>query len=425
MAKPRWVPQTRRGLPNATTRAPRGCPRKTRRSTLQVPSPQVATEGRIKQEAIRRGRPATRQWSSAQEESSEESESEDESAEDSDEADALANRWTTVELRHSRQAQTLARTLSEDVDNLIPPLVRNLHVHSSLRDVNDWSPPLTGLDLLGTHDTDVASALTRAGKLQCLAIDMSLVAVGFLEDSAARPSRVMLLEDTTAPGRSCASSECPRVFKKATHVVVEPDWSSLRHVLPHPRSLFPALQSLCIQVDAISPSVDATVALVQELLRIRRLEKLVVCMRSGCSRDAPVWKALRGLSTTEARLRVLPDRFAFETEWRAMITGESTVFNVSLVELQKRAAAIDSVDDDWCKNFERSVSAWRYKPPSMQVSLSDAAVDRENSPFLDNQLGALLTDVQAVDVDYLAPDLPTAEDDFRDMMSNHVDRWLL
>lgn len=61
----------------------------------------------------------------------------------------------------------------------------------------------------------------------------------------------------------------------------------------------------------------------------------------------------------------------------------------------------------------------------MQVSLSDAAVDRENSPFLDNQLGALLTDVQAVDVDYLAPDLPTAEDDFRDMMSNHVDRWLL
>ncbi|EPS98290.1 hypothetical protein FOMPIDRAFT_1017838 [Fomitopsis schrenkii] len=453
-------PQKRGGAPNAATnRAPRGRPRKTQSSTIQAPSPQVATEGRIKREAVRRGRPATRRSPSVQEESSAESddmsedsddaseapddapeepddaseesdveleEPGDESDEESDVAVDPVDLWKTVELWHGRQAQDVARRLSEDVDD-IPPLVRNLHAHSSLRDVNDWSPPLTLHDVLGIYGKDVANALTKAGELQCLAIDMSLVAAGWLADSAARPSHVLLLQDTAMPGRSCALSVCPQVFKQATHVVVEPNWLYLRRVLPHPRSLFPALQYCCIQVDAFPPSADQTVTLVQELLRVRKLVKLVVCMQFGCTRDAPVWKALSALSATEEKLRVLPHGFGPGTEWQAVITGGSTVFNVPLVELQKRAAAIDSQDSgEGCTDLERSVSAWRFKPPSLQVSLSDAAVDREFSPFLADRLGAPSPDPRAVDGNQapVVPGLPTTDDGFREMMSNHAGIWL-
>lgn len=389
----------------------------------QEPSSQVITEGRIKQEAVRQGLPATRHWESAEEDSSGVS---DDGSDEEPVAGDLADRWATVEPRHGRQAQEIARTLSNDVDHLIPPLVRNLHAHSSLWDVNAWNPPLTTRDMLVNYGKNVASALTKAGTLQSLAIDTSLVAAGWLADSAARPSRVMMLEDIADPGHSYAFTASPKVFVQATHVVVEPDWVHLHRLIPHPRSLFPALQYFCIQVDADSPStgtIASFVQQVQQLLRVRRLEKLVVCMRSCCSRDAPVWKALKELSATEEKLRVLPHRCCVEREWKAMINGDSTVFNVSSVELQRRVAAMESQNSD----LEASISAWRFKPPSMQVALSDAALDREFSPYVVDRLGTPWSDAQVTGIDHapIAPGMQTAEEDLRDMMQRHVGSQLL
>ena len=413
MAKPKVSPKKVRAVPKATPGAPRGRPKKTRDIPPTDPSSQPSTRGRIKQEAIREGLPATRHWESDNESSSGESE-------DAISGD-FASRWATVELWHSRQAYQIARTLSNDTDNLIPPLVRNLHVHSSLQDVNSWNPPLTTHDALFHYGKNVADALTKAGTLQCLAIDVSLVAAGWLAESAARPLRVALLEDTANPGRSPAMSTCPMIFAKATHVVFEPDWVHLRRFLPHPRTLFPALQYCCIQVDAAPLSVDETVSLVHELLRVRRLEKLVVCMRSNCRREAPVWKALNKLCATEEKLRVLPHHCSLSSEWRAMIRGESAVFNVPSLELQRRVAAMER---DVHNDLDPS---WHFKPPSMQVALSDAALDRGLSPFVPDRLCTPLPDFQAADVAYapVIPGMQTAAEDFRDMMQRHTGSQLL
>ncbi|KZT69167.1 hypothetical protein DAEQUDRAFT_727064 [Daedalea quercina L-15889] len=398
--KAKWTTKKRRTIPKAATGAPQTRSSTSRGCVSRASTPSVTSEGRVKQTTVKQRRSAAKKWLSAEE------------------ANDLTNRWTTVELRHRRQALAVADALAEANGTYIPSFVHNLRVHTVLQDPCEWVPPLTRTDVLGDSVKGVASALTTAGKLRCLAIDLTLMSEGWLADSVARPTHVMLLEDTASPSRARGFTASPKIFERTTHVVVEPLWNRLQHVMPSLRCLFPKLQYCCIQVAAASESdTDEVIMLIRGLLKSRRLEKLVVCMRvvPGLhrSRDAPAWNALNELSKSEEKFFVLPHSCLCWAEWQAMLADQSTVFNITEDEMREKIRMIGSQDSEW----EENDSAPQQQAVPDEVEFDEAVLGFcEDIPAVPRG-GTPWTEIARAGFDDLAiPGMPTAEDDLRNMM---------
>ncbi|TFY58228.1 hypothetical protein EVJ58_g6550 [Rhodofomes roseus] len=331
----------------------------------------------------------------------------------------LTDKWTTVELRHDRQAQTIADALSQPLGVHIPPVVRNLRVHTVLQDPFPWDPPITGADKLADRVKDVATDLTAEGKLRCLAIDMTLLSEGWLVDSAARPSHVMLLTDEASPEKSSALSSCPKLLERTTHVVFEPLWHGARYTLPKNglRGLFPKMQYLCIQMDA-SSDADEAIELVQELLGLRHLEQLVVCMWAApawyCSRNEPLWSALKEVAKSEEKLCVIPHGCSMEAEWQAMVVFWSTVFDLSEDEMEEKLEAINSDHGDDSHDDHLAQEGQDAEAPPLRFN--DVLSFRENTPLVARG-GTPWSDIAHERFDDLTiPGWPSAEEDFLNML---------
>ncbi|KZT11626.1 uncharacterized protein LAESUDRAFT_809516 [Laetiporus sulphureus 93-53] len=197
-----------------------------------------------------------------------------------------------------------------------------------------------------------------------LAIDLTLVVDGWLERNDARPTQVLLLAPTrpTPSNRHMLGKNPRSIFKRVTHVIVEPHWHELKMTPGRLNTLFPSMKALCVRIPAdLDPEVAAKCA--HKLFRTKRLEVLIMCIDNGAngvlSVDNANWVALRNLASDHDNLTILPEALPIRSEWDAIVANGNTVWRRAENPAWGRTEPTFVEDQDICLDDE-SIPPFRH-----------------------------------------------------------------
>lgn len=263
-----------------------------------------------------------------------------------EETEQLAAEWNTITIGSLRQAKTLLDQANEQHPALARNLVKNLWCHTTVLADSKGDPTLTRADILSDPAREIVANLASGGTVENLAIDVTLLSEGWLFNTAARPSHVMVLSDEF-PCRPYTLSWRTRLFEKTTHVVFQPLLGELLPRMPvHGglKALFPKMRFCCIQIDAVADTKQAT-AFVEQFLST--VDRLCIFVGTGfeqyCTSDAPIWVAMRALTKQHPKLAVFPYQISFKKEWEKLLAGEETIWEAE-------------VDDELCEALQPTVN---------------------------------------------------------------------
>ncbi|KAI0935068.1 hypothetical protein AcW1_009342 [Taiwanofungus camphoratus] len=251
--------------------------------------------------------------------------------------------WRTVYLTTGEQVIDISEKLLSHGRTAPPPPVTNLWVGARDR--------LQGFG--STACRRVADQVAQAGLIDNLAVDVNLLAEGWLSRRAVRPKQVILLMPKNLTD-IIKSNLRLKLFDCVTHLIVEPPWYRICDALEdenRPLKDFKALTHLCIQFPAgADPSL--VIRLMKNLITVTTLERLVVCLDTGflasCPVDNPVWNELKTLTKDLPHVAVLTRPKAMEIEWNAIVNDGRTIWDKA-EDPEEQMPGPPMTQEDWTR----------------------------------------------------------------------------